>query len=323
MVLLVAIVISVACRTYCVELYTVAPQQMENTLLAGDRVVVEKWHYGVRLPQSYISLPGVDTLPGTDVPARLPGNPLPYKRIKSREVHRNDIVVYNYPIDQPIPLSQYPTALARCIGVPGDVVEARDGALYINGAPSAQSPVATAAYMVADSIMPQVTQALKQMGEESATLQKIAGSNHLLYLDRYQYNKLCSRLPLSQCPTPVLLAHDNYKIELPHYNREVAITPDNAAFYASIINRYETHKVHLHGNALYRGGRKIYTYRFTQPYYWVVCDNRTAATDSRTFGVLPHSHVIGRCGIILFSTDARKTLFSSWRLQRFFKQVSL
>lgn len=287
-VLLVALVISAACRTFCVELYTVAPQQMENTLLAGDRVLVEKWHYGAL-----------------------------------QEVKRNDIVVYNYPIDKPIPLSQCPTAMARCIGIPGDVVEAREGALYINGTPSAQSPVATAAYMVSDSIMPQVTNALKQMGETSPLLQKIAENNHLLYLDRYQYNKLCGLLSPSLQPTPVLLAHDNYKIELPRYDQKVAITPDNAAFYADIINRYEPAKVQLHGNALYRGGRKITSYRFTHPYYWVVCDNRTAATDSRTFGVLPHSHLIGRCGIILFSIDAHKSLFSSWRLQRFFKSVSL
>ena len=40
LVVVAAVVISAVCRTVCVELYTVAPQQMENTLLAGDRVVV-------------------------------------------------------------------------------------------------------------------------------------------------------------------------------------------------------------------------------------------------------------------------------------------
>lgn len=323
LVVLAVVVISAVCRTVCVELYTVAPQQMENTLLAGDRVVVEKWHYGVRLPQSYLALPVVDTLPGSDIPARIPATPLPYRRLALKEVGRNDVIVYNYPIDSDIPLSHYPTAIARCIGVPGDVVEARDGALYINNVSSAQSPIATAAYLVADSILPQVEKAMMQQGEVSPSVQRIDSNHHLLYLDRYRYNKLCEHLPLSLHPTPVMLSQDNYKIELPRYNQEVHITPDNAAFYASIINRYEPAKVCLQGNALYRGGRKMDSYRFSQPYYWVVCDNRTSATDSRTFGVLPHSHVIGRCGTIIFSIDARQKGFSSWRIHRFFKSGNL
>ena len=68
-VVAVALLLTVVCRICFVEMYTVAPQQMENALLAGDRVLVEKWHYGVRLPQSYVSLPYVDTLP---VPTCLP-----------------------------------------------------------------------------------------------------------------------------------------------------------------------------------------------------------------------------------------------------------
>ena len=323
LVLLVALVISAACRTFCVELYTVAPQQMENTLLPGDRVLVEKWHYGVRLPQSILSLPGVDSLPGCNVPAYIPACPLPYKRLWLDEVGRNDVIVYNYPMGEAKPLSKYPTAMARCIGVPGDVVEARDGALYINGEPSAQSPVATAAYLVADSVLSQVEKAMQQLGDEPLAWQRVGSNNTLFYLDRYRYNRLCEILPSTCRPTPVLLSQDNYVVELPQYDQEVAITPDNAAFYADIINRYEPNKVDCVGDALYRGGRKIATYRFTQPYYWVVCDNRTSATDSRTFGVLPHSHVIGRCGMIVFSIDARLTGFSSWRTQRFFKSGNL
>ena len=61
-VVAVALLSAVLCRVFVVEMFTVAPQQMENTLLPGDRVLVEKWHYGVRLPQSYVSLPWVDTL---------------------------------------------------------------------------------------------------------------------------------------------------------------------------------------------------------------------------------------------------------------------
>lgn len=292
LIVLAAFIISAVCRTFCLELYTVAPRQMENTLLPGDRVLVEKWHYGMRLP---------------------------HKRIAMKEVNRSDVVVYNYPIEKPLSQAKYPTAIARCIGLPGDTIEARDGNLYVNGVVSAQSPIVTAAYLVADSLLPQIEACMMQFGGRSCDVQKIGVGNNLLYLDRYTYNKLCDYLPSTHYPVPVQLSKDNYTIELPSYGRSVVITSDNASFYADIINKYEPKKVELQGNAIYRGGRKVSTYRFSQPYYWVLCDNRTAATDSRTFGVLPHSHVIGRCGAVIFSIDMQQTGFSSWRVSRFFQ----
>lgn len=320
-VIIVALIVAAVCRATLLELYTVAPQQMENTLLPGDRVMVEKWHYGVRLPQSYISIPHVDTLPGSDTPARYPARPLPYRRWATTLVERNDIIVYNYPIDKDVPLSLYPTAISRCVGVPGDTLYASDGALHVNGENIGLSHTITQAYLVADTLLPQVEKAVMSMGR--LLDYELLNGSALLYLDRGSYNKLCNRLPHSVVLQPVSLAQDNYTIELPPYGSDAVITPTNASFYAHIINRYEPLKVELHGDALYRAGRKITHYRFTQPYYWVLCDNRTASTDSRTCGVLPHSHVIGKCGMILFSIDAQQTGFSSWRTQRFFQYRKL
>ncbi len=316
----VAVVLAALCRTYVVELYRVAPQQMENTLLQGDRVWVEKWHYGIRLPQSYISLPFIDTIPGTDLPARYPAQPLPYNRLSTKEVSRNDIVAFNYPTGGAIPLSHYPTAIARCVGIPGDTVSAHDGVLYINGVPSAQSPVVTEAYLIADTLVSQVEQYMTRLFGSPFEKHDL-GHTCMFYIDRYCYDKLREHLPSYLQLTPVSLSYDNYEIVLPPYNRDVVITPRNAAFYAHIINEYEPVKVQLCGNALYRGGRKINQYRFTQHYYWVLCDNRTAGSDSRTFGVLPHSHVIGRCVRVIFSTDARQGGIPSWRGSRFFKSI--
>lgn len=320
-VIVIALIVAALCRATLLELYTVAPQQMENTLLPGDRVMVEKWHYGVRLPQSYLSIPHLDTLPGTHRPARIPARPLPYHRWGTTLVERNDVIVYNYPMHLDVPLSLYPTAIARCVGLPGDTLQACDGSLRVNGVEPVQSHAITEAYLVADSLMPQVEKAAMSVGK-LLEVRALEGSA-LLYLDRGSYNKLSNRLPEGVALTPVSLSHDNYAIELPPYGTDAAITPSNASFYAEIINHYEPHKVELHGDALYRGGRKITSYRFTQPYYWVLCDNRTATTDSRTIGVVPHSHLIGKCGMILFSIDGQQRGFSSWRTQRFFQYRKL
>lgn len=311
----VSIALSVLCRTFLFEIYRVAPCQMENTLLNGDRVSVEKWHYGIRLPQYYFSLPIADTIAGTAIPAHYPS-----RRIFFNEVHRNDVVVFNYPTEQVEPLSKCPTAISRCVGIPGDTISALNGILYINGTPSAQSPIVTEAYLVADSLLPQVEQCMIELFGDVMEKHSMRNAT-MFYIDRYCYDKLKERLPEHVQLSAVTLSQDNYVVTLPLYNEDTHITPDNAAFYARIINQYEPVKVELHDNALYRGGRKISKYRFTQPYYWVLSDNRTAITDSRTFGVLPHSHIIGQCQRTIFSLDNTQGGIPSVRMSRFFKSV--
>ncbi len=282
LVIAIAIAIAMACRMFVVEFYKVAPKQMENTLLAGDRICVDKWCYGLHTPTV---------------------------------AKRNDVVVFHYPQSDTLSIAQLPTAIARCIGISGDIICTHNGQLAINGKASAQSPQLIEAYSIADTLHPQVDAVIAQTIDlpiEQHDIQDV----RLYYLDRYQYNKLCNLLPDSIALHPVSLAQDNYRIELPPYGTAATITPQNAAFYADIINRYEPQKVELRGEKLYRDGVEIKQYNFSQPYYWVLCDNRTAVTDSRTFGVLPHSHLIGKCRYILYSVGDDNKIRTQRTLQR-------
>lgn len=319
-VVAVAIVIAAVCRTFVVETFKAAPLQMENSILQGDRLVVDKWSYGFRMPQSVLSVPWMDTIPGTSVPSYYPAAPLPYHRFLLKQARRNDIVVYNYPDTAAIPIARCPALIARCIGIPGDTVCAVGGKILINGQAIAQSPVLTEAYQVPDSLFLQVEKAMQQAFGKP--LDNVAVGNLRLFgIDRYDYDKLRKFLQDTTLLHPVSLPQDNYCIDLPPYGKDAIVNRGNASFYADIINRYEAQKVELRGDRLYRGGREIKRYRFSQPYYWVLCDNRISTTDSRTFGVLPHSHLAGRCRLILFSIDPQQPGLSAWRTDRFFQQI--
>ena len=316
LILVVALAIAGICRTFCVEFYRVAPAQMENTLLAGDRICVDKLCYGIRLPQTISLLPFTDTIPFTSLPAYYPTRPLPYKRIKTKTAQRGDIVIYNYPTEQNIPISKSPTAISRCIGIPGDTIVYETGQLRVNGQNMAQSPYVTDAYQVADSILPALRNAMqKAVGKEPEIIRLM--NTNLLYIDRYAYDKIKTLWPGYLALHPITLPQDNYRIELPPYGKPASITPHNAALYAHIINRYEKQKVILRGNKLYRGGREVKEYTFSQPYYWVVGDNRTTTIDSRYFGALPHSHLIGRCRYIIYSIAPDGASNNPWRSNRF------
>ena len=136
-------------------------------------------------------------------------------------------------------------------------------------------------------------------------------------INRYDYDQIKNLLPDKAALQPIALPQDSYRVELPPYGQPAKVTADNAAQYAHIINRYEREKVTLRGNKLYRGGREVKEYTFSQPYYWVVGDNRTTTIDSRYFGALPHSHLIGRCRYILYSIAPDGENGNPWRSNRF------
>ena len=90
-------------RSFLFEPFKIPSGSMIPTLLVGDLILVNKFHYGVRLPVLNIKL--------TD------GNP----------VQRGDVMVFRYP---PRPSLDY---IKRVVGVPGDEVSYLNKQLSING----------------------------------------------------------------------------------------------------------------------------------------------------------------------------------------------
>ena len=88
--------------TTLVQAFVIPTGSMEDTLLVGDHLLVDKLAYA---PSSGIG-----------------GHLLPYADVK-----RGDIVVFRYPVD----ITQ--TFVKRCIGVPGDRVRMENKALILNG----------------------------------------------------------------------------------------------------------------------------------------------------------------------------------------------
>ena len=86
-----------------------------------------------------------------------------------------------------------------------------------------------------------------------------------------------------------------------------------------ILTRYENRKVEYDNGKIYENGKELTSCRLTQSYYWVIGDNRAGMSDSRSFGVLPHSHLIGKGVCIGYSRNTEKPFWQSLRTDRFFK----
>lgn len=91
----VALGVAFAIKILLVQAFYIPSASMEPALRAGDRVLVNKVSY------------------------------------RLHDVHRGDVIVFRRPPNEPP--SSIEDLIKRVIGLPGDTVEARDGAVFVNG----------------------------------------------------------------------------------------------------------------------------------------------------------------------------------------------
>jgi len=101
--LLVAFVIFLCLRVFLLETYVIDSGSMEDTLLVGDFLAVNKLAIGPRIPFTDLRIPGYS------------------------EPRRGDILVFDPHHEENM------TIVKRVVGMPGDTLEMRDKVLYLNG----------------------------------------------------------------------------------------------------------------------------------------------------------------------------------------------
>ncbi len=86
--------------------YKIPTSSLEKTLLVGDHLFVSKVSYGPRLPNTPLAFPLMqNSIPGTTSKSYLDWPHWEYKRLAGfGDVERNDIVVFNFPTGDTVPL---------------------------------------------------------------------------------------------------------------------------------------------------------------------------------------------------------------------------
>ena len=233
---------------------------MEGTILIGDFVLVNKFIYGSSSPR-YI--------PFTEVP-------LPFFTIPvGRDPQRTEIVVFEYPgnSDQMHSSVLNLNYVKRCVGLPGDVVEVRDGVVFVNN-------------------------------------QELWIPPNIQYDDpkregpppRY-YGK--GEVELGIFPPNKSWNHWNYgPLRIPKKGDVIKLTAENFYDWQTIIDReFGKRAVQMEDSVITIDGKITQTYTLQKDYYFMMGDNRTNSADSRYWGFVPRDLIIGKAFIILFSWD--------------------
>ena len=103
--IVIAVILALFVRTWVVQAFKIPTGSMENNLLIGDHLLVNKFAVG----------PTATSLERALLPVKT--------------IHRQDIIVFKYPEE---PERDY---IKRVIGLPGETVEVKEKKVYINNQP--------------------------------------------------------------------------------------------------------------------------------------------------------------------------------------------
>ncbi len=355
--LLFAIVVATFVHTYFIQPFTIPTSSLEKSLLVGDFLFVSKVNYGARTPMTTVALPMVhDTIPLTKKKSYLTWPELPYFRIPGfQSVERNDIVVFNWPVDTVYkfrdqsglrvdkPIDKKSNYVKRCVGVPGDQLEIKDGIVFVNGKelilPERSKPQFS--YKVAlDGKTPiDFEYLLKDMDITDGAGFMDAEKRDTLFIaaltaanaERLQHipgitgvQKIISKeVELGIFPHINKWNRDNFgPIYIPQQGKTVALNLETLPFYKAIITDYEKNDLKVTGAEIRINGKIATSYTFQQNYYWMMGDNRHNSEDSRYWGYVPENHIVGKPIFIWMSYDSNGKGLKKIRWDRLFTTVS-
>lgn len=303
-VILITLLIVLFVRCFLIESFTVSSSQMETTLYEEDRVLIDKTAYGIRLPVTLLSIPFTfDNIFGLKSYSGL--IQMPYTRLFASQLGENEIVLFNNPLETDKPLDKRSLLLGRCVGLPGDSIEMREGAFFINKKPYNISPNTLQEYALQDLNWENIKEGMAELDIPLRSYRRISDTL-FVQLNRYEAYMLNECLPdslgLMICGADTTL---NYRFMIPSKGKTIELDENNAVIYNQIISsEQENKRVELQDGKLLIDGVKQDTYRFEDDYYWMLSDNSVNNMDSRILGFIPFKTVIGRARTIWYNPEA-------------------
>ncbi len=348
--LIFAIIAATIIRAFFIEAYTIPTSSMEKSMLIGDYLFVSKLSYGPRIPMTPIAFPFAHhTLPITGGKAYIDKPQIPYKRIPGfANIKRNDVVVFNYPMEDFRPVDKRENYIKRCIATPGDTLQIVDRQVLINGDIKAHPKAGQFNYYVRtngekinDKILKklditewndrdennQYVPNLKEFTLTDDNYAKVSKFTNVVQAEPKMWDKgvyIDNQPVFPQNPEQYPWNIDNYgPVLIPAKGLTIPINMENFDLYARAIEVYEGNELSIGGNQVYINGEMADSYTFKMDYYFMMGDNRHNSADSRYWGFVPEDHIVGKAFLVWLSLspDKSKSFLERIRWERVFKWV--
>ena len=325
-------------KSFLFWVYVVPSTSMEKALLPGDLILVNKMSYGLRLPITPLTFPlSHQKMPFSDnLNSFWDIIEIPYVRLFASKIERNDVVVFNYPMDEEMPLDHRSFYIKRCIGLPGETIAIDDKKVLINDTLIDSPEFLAFDYKVKSS--EKLT--IDTLQKYNITEGRANGDNWYQLTLSEESKQLVNNMPYVEKIKPLNINKNNYAdyifpfnpeykwnidffgpLLIPAKDMKVTLTHKNVSFYKRIIETYEDNELDVLPNAFVVNGDTVSSYTFKLDYYFMMGDNRHNSSDSRFWGFVPESHIVGKATSVLFSVNKASNALEKYRWDRFFSGI--
>ena len=285
---------------------------MHGTLFEGDYVVINKLAYGARLPLTPLSLDLAGKKKFVD------WIKLPYFRFFGySEIKRNDIIAFNFDLSDQLPIDEREEYIKRCVAIPGDTIEIINSKVYVNRRLDEPFSVYKSYTVVSDHELDTLLLKKLNIYQNSFSTDKRIYTLHMSATQADSLYKLSHIKSISQQPLekkvyhpsvypnhPSFLWNNDFfgPLYIPRKGDSILINKENLILYQRTLERFENVKFSFKNDSIFINNKFLHYFLFNNSYFFMMGDNRYNSIDSRTFGFIPESHIIGRTGM-KFSTS--------------------
>lgn len=303
LIILAGLVISwTGLRIMGLKFFKIPTASMENTVPVGTRIMVWKKNFH---PERFEIIvyhnPDFDTV-------LVPHNPMGYYAAK-RQMGSTAIDSRYQKVF--VPLAKREQWLGRCVGIPGDKIEIRNGKLLVNSEIYNNSNVKKM-YTIKTKDNKLINRKWFEKNQiKSENIFKQADS-YILSATTLQISDLKNSVPIdtSYCMIEPVNRFDNMifpfksaiqwnrdnfgELMIPKKGVEINLTTENIDIYWRLIETFEENVLYIQDSKIMINGKITDTYTPKQDYYFICNDNRDNSLDSRYYGFLPKDHISGK-----------------------------
>ena len=229
------------------------------------------------------------------------------------KIKQGDVFVFS------LDLNRNYFVVKRCVGLPGDTLSVKKGEVFANSTlfNSPETVKNNCSFSIKNKkLLYKIIDSLPIEGNISFDYRKLHWGSAIFSKQEFELlqKRNCidsinknievygvSQEELLKTPTSKWALDDMGPIIIPKKDMEINLNPENFMLYEKVMLLLEKNTISEKEGTYFINGKRATTYKFKQNYYFMMGDNRKGTLDSRCWGFLPETNIIGKVQCILFS----------------------